>query len=161
MTATTEVPGLTATDAPTLQGVSHLAFSVADLPAATDFWTRVMAFELAMEGPGFCFLVHQGIRLGLGLADHDGTVEGRFDEHRVGLDHVALAVSDLCTLRTWAQWLQDCGVPHSPIAATDAGHHLNLRGPDDFPVELFVMNAATAAGFGLGGPADAVARTHS
>jgi glyoxylase I family protein len=161
VTAATEAPRHQATDAPTLQGVSHLAFSVADLPAATDFWTRVMGFELTIEGPGFRFLVHYGIRLGLGLADHDGTVEGRFDEHRVGLDHVALAVSDLSTLETWARWLEDCGVSYSPIVASDAGHNLNLRGPDDFPVELFVMNAATAAGFGLSGPADAVARTHS
>lgn len=161
MTAAAEALRGTATDAPPLQGISHLAFSVADLPAATDFWIRVMAFELTIEGPGFCFLVHRGVRLGLGLADHEGTVEGRFDEHHVGLDHVALAVSDLSTLEAWARRLQDCGVPHSPIVASDAGHNLNLRGPDDFPVELFVMNAATAAGFGLSGPADAVARTHS
>ena len=120
MTAAAEALRGTATDAPPLQGISHLAFSVADLPAATDFWIRVMAFELTIEGPGFCFLVHRGVRLGLGLADHEGTVEGRFDEHHVGLDHVALAVSDLSTLEAWARRLQDCGVPHSPIVASDA-----------------------------------------
>jgi hypothetical protein len=41
------------------------------------------------------------------------------------------------------------GVPHSEIAETDAGHHLNLRAPDELPVELFVMKPEFAASLGV------------
>ena len=46
------------------------------------------------------------------------------------------------------------------MVETDAGPVLNLRGPDRFPVELFVLTPAGAAELGLT-PADGVtARTH-
>ena len=63
---------------------------------------------------------------------------GGFDERLVGLDHLALAVPNVPGLDAWARWLDEHGVPHSGVVASDAGSHLNLRAPDSFPIELFV-----------------------
>ena len=65
------------------------------------------------------------------------------------------------SLVAWVGWLEEHGVPHSGVVASDAGSHLNLRAPDAFPVELFVLDPAVAPSFGVGDPAPAVARTHA
>jgi glyoxylase I family protein len=130
---------------------------VADLDAAVGFWTEVMGFEITTRLPALCFVVHRAARLGLGLTDHGGDVRGAFDERHTGLDHLALAVLDGPSLYAWAARLDQFAVPNSGVVQTDAGWHLNLRAPDQVPVELFVMAPAAAAAFGLDSPDDAVA----
>jgi glyoxylase I family protein len=132
-----------------LLGVSHLGLSVPDMAAARDFWADVMGFRLVVDTPEVCFLVHAPGRVGVGLTDHGGTVAGPFSEQRAGLDHLALAVADLGTLEAWQRTLDDRGVPNSGIVTSDAGHHLNLRAPDDVPIELFVLDPEAAAAFGV------------
>ena len=51
-------------------------------------------------------------------------------------------------------------VPHSPVVQSDAGHHLNLRAPDNFPIELFVLTDAGAIQLGLTSDGAPVADTH-
>jgi catechol 2,3-dioxygenase-like lactoylglutathione lyase family enzyme len=147
--------------APALRGLSHLGFSVHDVPAAVRFWTEVFGFRSVVEEPGFAFLIRGDVGLAIGVGDHGGTVGGGFDERRVGLDHLALAVTDVSSLDAWARWLDEHGVPHSSVVASDAGSHLNRRAPDSFPVELFVLDPAAAPSFGIPDPARAVARTHA
>jgi glyoxylase I family protein len=146
--------------APVVLGLSHLALSVRDLDAAGDFWTSVLGFESIGDSESLRFLVHRDARIAVVLTDHAGAVTAPFDEHRTGLDHLALAVPDLDELQAWQRRLAASGVPHSAIAPTDAGHHLNLRAPDGFPIELYVMSPGFAAELGLPGPREAVARGH-
>ncbi len=93
------------------------------------------------------------------MADHHGTVSGVFDEHNVGLDHLAYAVPDVEALLAWQQRLATLGVPPSPIAETDAGHHLNLRAPDNVAIELYVMKPDFGTLLGLADDALPVAVT--
>lgn len=156
MTATTGLPLTTpagGSAAPALQGVSHLSLSVPDLAAAADFWATVLGFETMGGGPDHCLLLHRAARVAVVVADHGGTVRGPFDEHHAGLDHVALAVSDLDTLRAWERRLAEHEVPYTPISASEAGHHLNLRAPGGIPVELCVLDAAFLAALDVDGPA--------
>ena len=83
-------------------------------------------------------------RLAIGLSAPAGSATGPFDAHHVGLDHLALAVADIRTLRARATRFTELSVPHSPITETDAGHHLNARAPDDIAIELFVIKAEFA-----------------
>jgi len=144
---------------PTILGLSHVALSVPDRDAAQGFWVDVLGFELIDEEPGFCFVFDRGAGLAITLTDHDQTVSGPFDEHHAGLDHLAYAVPDVESLLSWKQRLAGMGVPHSPIVETDAGHHLNLRAPDNVPIELYVMKPAFAALLGLETDSDPVAAT--
>lgn len=145
---------------PSMLGISHVSLSVADMDAAARFWTEVMGFETLVENPRFRFFVHRGAHLAVLVSDHESAVTGRFDELRIGLDHLAFAVADVESLRSWEQRLTTLGVPNSGIAETDGGHHLNLRAPDNLPLELFVMSASMLSSLGLGEPADAVARSY-
>lgn len=145
---------------PSVLGISHVSLSVADVDAAARFWTEVMGFETFAEDPRYRFLIHRGAHLGLSVSDHESAVTGPFDELRTGLDHLALAVPDIESLRSWEQRLTTLGVPNSGITETDAGHHLNLRAPDDVPLELFVMRASMLSSLGFAEVADAVALSY-
>jgi hypothetical protein len=46
-----------------------------------------------MEESDFCLCLHRASGTGLAFKNHDGTVSGRFDDTRVGLDHLAFAVA--------------------------------------------------------------------
>ena len=164
MTSTTQRmrPGDAApTDAaPAILGLSHLGLTVRDVPAAQRFWTSVMGFATLVEGDDFCMFFQPSSKLAIGVTNQQGQAAGSFDERRTGLDHVALAVADVATLLRWEQRLTELDVPHTPIAASDAGHHLNLRAPDDFPVELFVLSDEGAANLGITTAVPPVAGTH-
>ena len=144
---------------PTILGLSHVALSVRDRDGAKHFWVDVMGFELIDEQPHYCFVFDRGTGLAITMTDHDQTVSGAFDEHHTGLDHLAYAVPDVESLLSWQQRLDGLGVPHSSIAETDAGHHLNLRAPDHLPIELYVMKPEFATLLGLQEGADSVAVT--
>lgn len=144
---------------PGILGLSHVSLSVRDLDAAKRFWVDVLGFEVFDEQPAYCFVFDRAGRLAVILSDHDQTVSGKFDEHNVGLDHLAYAVPHIEALHSWEQRLAALGVPHSPIVETDAGHHLNLRAPDNVPIELYVMNPQFAALLGLADDVGAVAAT--
>jgi len=145
---------------PGLLGLSHLGITVRDIPATQRFWTEVMGFSVLLDGTDFCMLFEPSAGLAIGFSNQEGTASGSFDEHHIGLDHLALAVADIPTLLRWDEWLSDRDVQHSPISTSDAGHHLNLRAPENFPVELFVLSEEGAAGFGLTADRPPVAGTH-
>lgn len=166
MTSTTEMSAPTdagpaqTLDSPGLLGLSHLGITVRDMPAAQQFWTSVMGFATLFEGDEYCMFVERSAMLAIVITNQQGLVEGSFDERRVGLDHLALAVADLATLQRWEQRLTDLNVQHDSITTSDAGMHLNLRAPDNFPVELFVLTTEGAASLGLTPGAQPVAGTH-
>lgn len=145
----------------TVLGISHIALSVNDLPAAVKFWSEVMGFEKAADTPQYCLLLERSSSIGLAVTTHDDGVGLPFDHRRVGLDHLAFAIDDLAGLVAWAETLDRKGVDHSGIVESDAGHHLNVTAPDGLPIELFVMSADAAEGFGLSGTRAAVASGHA
>ena len=153
--ATTENPR-----SPGILGLSHLGLTVRDLPSAQQFWTSVMGFATLIEGEELCMFADRTAGLAIGITNQQGKVEGTFDERRVGLDHLALAVADVPALEQWERQLTEQGVPHDAITTSDAGYHLNLRAPDNFPIELFVLTDEGAANLGLSPGDGNVAGTH-
>jgi glyoxylase I family protein len=133
-----------------LDGISHVSLTVPDMNRARWFWTTVMGFEVGIETPAATVCVHRASGTVVGFRDHAGTVTGSFDETRVGMDHIALAVSSLDDLQEWSAWLDEQDVGHAEVVESDLGHHLNLRAPDNIAVELFVLRPQVAAALGLG-----------
>jgi glyoxylase I family protein len=133
-----------------IDGVSHVSLTVSDMDRARWFWTTVMGFEVGIEVPGATVCVHRGSRTVVGFRNHGDTVTGSFDETRVGMDHIALAIPSVTGLEEWAGWLDQHEVEHSEVVESDLGHHLNLRAPDGIAVELFVLKSEVAAALGVG-----------
>ena len=65
--------------------------------------------------------------IGVTVMSHDGTAASdKFDERRVGLDHVAFRVADEDELRKWVAHFDEKGVEHTGIIDTGIRAHRRL-----------------------------------
>lgn len=121
--------------------VHHFRLTVGNVERARDFYTRVLGFKVVMElNPGV-FLSNGTIGLGLGPSpDPSRAIKGdRFDENRVGLDHLSFGVSSRQGLEEAVRVLDRHGVPHGEVK--DLGpafglYVLAFRDPDNVQLEL-------------------------
>ncbi len=129
---------------PSLQGPSHIALTVRDLDASTDWYQRVFGWQVLRRygsdeaGTPRVLLLDPATFFVLGLCrPEDGSSEA-FDHRRTGLDHLALKVSDQAELDAWIAHLDQLGVAHSPVRVLDLGRFVSLEDPDGIQLELWV-----------------------
>lgn len=119
-------------------GVHHVALTVTDVARSRDFYTSLLGFQQVAEyGPRA--LLHNGsVLLGVGPAPEGGQAGDRFDENRVGLDHLSLSVASRADLEHAVRLLDEQGIPHGEIK--DLGSFqicvLAFRDPDNIQIEL-------------------------
>jgi catechol 2,3-dioxygenase-like lactoylglutathione lyase family enzyme len=114
---------------------------VTDVDRAVAFYTQVLGFRKLMDlNPG-AFLSNGAIGLGIGPHPHpDRAVKGdRFDENRVGLDHMSFAVSTRAALDDAVRVLDKHRIQHSEVR--DLGEAFGIcilvfRDPDNIQLEL-------------------------
>jgi catechol-2,3-dioxygenase len=80
--------------------------------------------------------------MSVNLVTHTDGEIASFDERRVGLDHLALLVSDRSALDGWVDHLNTLGVPHSGIQDEVGGPLVVLRDPDNIQLELWAFDPA-------------------
>lgn len=61
----------------------------------------------------------------------------RFDEYRLGLDHVAFGCATREELKRWQARLQELGIPYGGIVDAPYGSGLSFRDPDNIALEFF------------------------
>jgi catechol 2,3-dioxygenase-like lactoylglutathione lyase family enzyme len=129
-----------------IQGLHHIGLTVRDADTSAEWYVQVLGFQRdgGYESPDGArrkvFLRHPGLRIRLGLTEHRKSPGDRFDEMRVGLDHLAFAVADRAALDAWAARLSAAGVVHSPITPANSiagAAVLVFRDPDNIQLELF------------------------
>ncbi len=74
-------------------GIGHIALRVTDLQRAKRFYTDSLGFTLVGESDTYCFITVAGVFFALLAGTPEMPPDDRFDPFRVGLDHIALAVS--------------------------------------------------------------------
>jgi glyoxylase I family protein len=129
----------------------HLRLTVTDVDRSRAFYTQVLGFDVALEGPpeddpdgvvadtlqGGVVLTNAGVLIGLRPVDatHAGD---RFDPFRVGLDHLSFAVGSRADLDTAVQLLDEHGVAHGTIRELPAMGLAFLAAfdPDGIALEL-------------------------
>ncbi len=79
------------------------------------------------------------VGLGIGPAPVQASAGDRFDENRVGLDHLSFSVGDRQQLEAAVQTFDEHGVPHGEIK--DLGEAFQMfilafRDPDNIQLEL-------------------------
>lgn len=121
--------------------VHHLRLTVSDMARARAFYTEVLGFDVAMEMPPGVLLTNGKLILGLGLAPDSGAaIRGdRFDENRVGLDHLSFAVNSRQDLDDAIRILDEHGASHGEVKdlGPDLGMYiLAFRDPDNIQLEL-------------------------
>lgn len=119
--------------------VHHLRLTVTDVDRSRAFYTQVLGFELVTELDPGVFLSNGTLGLGIGPASGPAVAGDRFDENRVGLDHLSFGVASRQALEAAVQVLDERGVPHGEIK--DLGEAFGLyilafRDPDNIQLEL-------------------------
>lgn len=125
--------------------INHMALTVTDMDRARDFYQDVLGFEFVTEfGPKY-LLSNGDVILALNQSpDPSQAVTGdRFNENRVGLDHVSFNVGSMAELESALQVLEERGIPHGEIK--DLGGLgicvLAFRDPDNIQIELTAPSA--------------------
>jgi glyoxylase I family protein len=123
---------------------THVAITVSDLATSVAWYQRLIGADPVLDedtGPfrHVVFAIGGGQLLGLhGFPD---PAEGRFDERRTGLDHVAFGLADRAGLEGWQKRLDDLGIPHGGIVDAHYGSGLSFRDPDNVALEFFAPPA--------------------
>ena len=130
--------------------IHHLRLTVTDVQRSREFYTSLLGFDVAVDSPpetdpsaaamykvlfGGVVMMRGGLLLGLRPVAPAGD---RFDEDRVGLDHLSFSVPSHADLEQAVQLFDERGVPHGEITAL-AGfgiYILAFRDPDNIQVEL-------------------------
>ncbi len=135
----------------TTTGINHIRLTVTDINRSREFYTQVLGFEVALEPQsgddpaaravnamlfgGVIFQIN-GMLFGLRPVAPGGD---RFNEDRVGLDHLSFSVGSRDDLEAAARLLDERGAPHGDIKdlGPDVGLYiLEFRDPDNIQLEL-------------------------
>ena len=124
------------------QAIHHLTLTVTDLSRAVEFYTGLLGFQKAMDlSPSRVLLANGKSILALTEApDPSQAIRAdRFNENRVGLDHLSFNVSSRTTLEEAVRRFDRQGVPHGEIKNLGPGlgiYVLAFRDPDNIQLEL-------------------------
>lgn len=118
----------------------HIKLTVTDIPRSRDFYTSVLGFTVAAETEDITVLGNGSVLIGLSLAPkpEQAIPNDRFDENRVGLDHLSFAVTDRQALENAARVFDGQGIVHgemidlAPLGITI----MSFRDPDNIQLEL-------------------------
>jgi glyoxylase I family protein len=131
-----------------ISGYSHVRLTVSDLERSRAFYDEVLGLPVAYELPADAdaktreelWFLFGGViyHCGPGLFGLRPVAPGtdRFDEDRIGLDHVSFAVPDRATLEAAVTVLEARGVAHAGIKDIGMGYILEFRDPDGVALEL-------------------------
>jgi len=129
---------------PAVTTISHVTLTVTDLDASVAWYHRALGLRRVrdMAGPGWRrVLLGNGAGLVIGLQSHDRTPAGdRFDETRVGLDHLSFACADRAEVLTWLAAWDAAGIRHSEISPEPASV-ATCPDPDGIAIEVFAPPA--------------------
>lgn len=130
----------------TSTSIAHLRLTVTDIERSRHFYESVFGWPVLLEVPENA---DEAIRSRLGflfggvIYDLGGTLLGlrpvgtdRFDEDRVGLDHIAFRVGSKAELAAAAARLDELGVPHEPAKDIGPSYILQFRDPDNIALEF-------------------------
>jgi glyoxylase I family protein len=134
---------------PITTAYSHVRLTVTDIARSRAFYEQVFGMPIALEVPegadeatreqlSFLFggvIYRVGAALfGLRPAAPAGD---RFDENRVGLDHLAFLVDGVADLENIARSLDELGIAHAGVKDIGLAHILEFRDPDNIALELY------------------------
>ncbi len=127
----------------TTNGLHHLALRVTNLQRSKEFYTGIFGMQPLLEVEGLVLLSGNGLMLGLRSTAEAGSGD-RFNPSRVGLDHLAVAATDIAALEQMQRQLDGAGVPNNGVEHDDltGATYVSFYDPDGIAWELYVLTTA-------------------
>lgn len=125
-------------------GMHHIALTVSDLERSVDFYNRVLGFEQVAD-LGTKIGLHNGsfLLMVTRAPDPEQALENdRFNENRVGLDHISFQVANRDAMEKAAASLDEMGVSRGAIRDLGKGfgfYVMAFRDPDNIQLELTAL----------------------
>jgi glyoxylase I family protein len=126
--------------------IAHVRLTVTDIERSRRFYECVFGWPVLLEVPDNADeATRDQLRFLFGGVVYDlgGTLIGlrpvasdRFDEDRVGLDHIAFRLGSKDELDAAAAHLDEVGVDHEPVKDIGPSYILEFRDPDNIALEL-------------------------
>jgi catechol 2,3-dioxygenase-like lactoylglutathione lyase family enzyme len=121
--------------------VHHVTLTVSDIRRSTEFYTCFLGFRVVVEFEPRIALSNGSLLLVLTPPpDPAKAIPGdRFNENRIGLDHVSFSVGSLAELEETAVFLDENGITHGEIHDLGPGfgiYVMAVRDPDNIQLEL-------------------------
>jgi catechol 2,3-dioxygenase-like lactoylglutathione lyase family enzyme len=115
--------------------------TVSDFARSLRFYTEVLGFTISRQFNETSALLHDGtMGLGINTPWHEiSAAEQRFDEARVGLDHLAFRVASTAEVEQAAQHLDEHGIAHSEVkpGRLPGSCLVVFRDPDNVQLEYY------------------------
>lgn len=128
---------------PPLSHIHHVTLTVSDVDRSIAWYCDLLDFEVMKRATmnGLDKVRLQRGEITVTFVGHgEQTIDGAFDERRIGLDHLSFAVPDLDALHAWMGVLDDRGIPHGPITQGSNGKLIAFRDPDNIALEFYTLS---------------------
>jgi catechol 2,3-dioxygenase-like lactoylglutathione lyase family enzyme len=128
-------------------GLDHINLTVSDLERSRRFYGDLLGFDLSQTPVDYAnpfaagtyyFMVGE---VEINLVAHQSTPSGdRFDETRIGLDHLSFRAPDEAALHALVETLDDAGVENSGVQvyAPNGKQYVVFRDPDNIQLEYWL-----------------------
>jgi glyoxylase I family protein len=129
--------------------IQHVRLTVTDIARSRAFYDSVFDWPVLLELPDDAdaetrdrlWFLFGGViyRTGDMLVGLRPVGSDRFDENRVGLDHLAFRLRTRDELDAAAAHLDELGIAHGPVKDIGISHILEFRDPDNIALELIAL----------------------
>ncbi len=121
-------------------GAHHIALRSTNLERSKHFYIETLGFSIIKEIPELFLFSAGNTAFGVRGPAADTTSEDKFDPHRVGLDHIALACEDEAELERVAIVLTEAGVENTGIKMDETlgKRYIAFKDPDRIAWELYM-----------------------
>jgi catechol 2,3-dioxygenase-like lactoylglutathione lyase family enzyme len=118
-------------------GLNHIILTIRDVGRSRAFYGDLLGFEVKDQADGFVF-VAGGVYFFFFPSSHP-LPDDRFDEFRIGLDHLAFTAPDEDALHSLAKTLKAAGVETMGVETYHTGNkYVAFRDPDNIQLEYWL-----------------------
>jgi len=122
-----------------IRGLHHIVLTVSDLERSSVFYERILGIKSG--GNKAARWISCGtFLLAFQLPPHNPLPNDRFDENRIGLDHIGFSVESRGQLENLLLLLEEMNIPTAGIEFDPDGQeeYVCFRDPDNIQVEFYV-----------------------
>jgi glyoxylase I family protein len=118
-------------------GLNHIIMTIKDVKISQEFYGDLLGFETKNIADGFFFMTG-GVSIFF-FSPRRPIPDDRFNEFRIGLDHLAFTAPSESDLQSLAEKLQAAGVETKGVETYHTGNkYVAFRDPDNIQLEYWL-----------------------